>query len=388
MSTLLSVIVPAYNRQEFIGRCLDSIKNQTYQNIEIIVVDDGSTDQTAAICDDYAKKDERIRVIHKENDGALAARKTGVENAEGELVTFIDSDDFIEADMYESMMKIYEAYTPDVITSGYYVNETRDEIFFDLIPEGYYDKEQIRSRIVPQMMFDFKAGTQGVLPSLCNKLYKREKVLKSIEDVNPLVSLGDDAAVVYQVIAQIDSIYIINHSWYHYIHNKDSMCHACTPEIFGHIAVAQKEFERIFAKLNMLQEMKAQIDRYVSVLIEIAAKSVYGVSMKNVTYVFPFDKVPKGSRVVLYGAVVVGNAYWQCLRNEKYAKVVAWVDQNYEKILQCNGISIKNPLVIGETEFDYVVIAIKNESCAKEIVDWLIDHGVCQERIVWTRSDG
>ena len=384
MKSLLSVIVPAYNREKEIGRCLDSILGQTYSNLEIIVVDDGSADDTAAVCAAYAKKDNRIRIIHKENAGAIAARRTGVENAQGEVVTFVDSDDFIEPAMYESMMAIYDKYEPDVITSGYYVNGGRDEIYHDLIAEGYYDKEQIRSRIVPRMMFDFKAGTQGIMPSLCNKLFNKIKVLKCIQNIDPRVSLGDDAAVVYQVIAQADSMYIMKNSWYHYINNRNSMCHACEAEVFGRIAVVQKEFERIFVELNMLREMKSQMERYVSCLIEIAVNGVYGVSMKNVTYVFPFDKVPKGSKVVLYGAGVVGNSYWQCLRDGKYAEVVAWVDRNYAKIECVNGVTIEEPLKICETECDYVVIAIKNEVRASEIKEWLLRQGICSEKIIWT----
>ena len=97
---LVSVIIPAYNIEDYIGRCLDSIISQTYKNLEIIVVDDGSRDRTGEILDNYAKKDRRIKVIHKENGGVSSARNKGIEVAEGDYIGFIDGDDLIEPEMY------------------------------------------------------------------------------------------------------------------------------------------------------------------------------------------------------------------------------------------------------------------------------------------------
>lgn len=387
MNSLLSVIVPAYNREKELGRCLDSILVQTYSNLEIIIVDDGSTDGTAKTCDDYAKRDERIRVIHRENGGAVAARRTGVENAKGEVVTFVDSDDFIEPDMYESMMAVYDEYAPDVITSGYYVNEGRDEVFHDTISEGYYDKAQIKTQIVPRMMFDFKAGTQGILPSLCIKIFRKYKLENVLKKTNLQVTLGEDAVVTYPLLVQADSIYIMHNKWYHYVLNDSSMCHECSLDIFEKVSVVQKEFVRMFEELGIMPDMKNQVNRYIGFLLDIAIKGVYGISMKNVTYVFPFDKVPKGSRIVLYGAGVIGDSYWQCLRNEQYAKTVAWVDRGYTKIGYRNGVKIENPIILGQMDFDYVVIAVKNPKQAKEIEWWLLEQGISPQKIIWTSCD-
>ena len=116
MSTfLLSVIVPIFNSKKYLEQCLYSIVNQTYKYLEIILINDGSTDNSGQICDAYIKKDKRIRVYHRENHGLVESRKFGVEHSHGEFVTFVDSDDWIEPDMYESMLSKIINKIPDII---------------------------------------------------------------------------------------------------------------------------------------------------------------------------------------------------------------------------------------------------------------------------------
>ena len=103
-NTVISVIVPIYNVENYINRCLNSIINQTYKNLQIILVDDGSTDDSGKVCDKYALKDSRIKVIHQKNSGPVRARKTGLEASTGEYIGFVDSDDWIEPNMYEEML--------------------------------------------------------------------------------------------------------------------------------------------------------------------------------------------------------------------------------------------------------------------------------------------
>ena len=116
---LLSVIVPIYNVEEYLEKCLDSIINQTYKNLEIILVDDGSPDKCPQICDEYAKKDDRIVVIHKENGGVSSARNLGLDIAKGEFITFVDSDDWIDETMYEKMMLKQAEENLDLVFTRY-----------------------------------------------------------------------------------------------------------------------------------------------------------------------------------------------------------------------------------------------------------------------------
>ena len=115
---MISVIVPVYNVEPYLRKCLDSIVNQTYRDLEILVIDDGSTDWCGKICDEYAGKDGRIRVFHTENRGLSCARNLGLDNARGEWIGFVDSDDWIETDMYEVLLKRAEETEADIVECG------------------------------------------------------------------------------------------------------------------------------------------------------------------------------------------------------------------------------------------------------------------------------
>ena len=111
MDALISVIIPVYNVSQYLPRCIESVINQTYQNLEIILVDDGATDDSGVICDDYARKDPRIRVVHKENGGLSSARNAGIQIARGEYLTFIDSDDYVDRDYTEFLYELVCQYS-------------------------------------------------------------------------------------------------------------------------------------------------------------------------------------------------------------------------------------------------------------------------------------
>ena len=118
MDAIISVIVPVYNVEEYLERCVDSILRQTYTNLEVILVDDGSTDNCPQICEQYASFDKRVRVIHQSNGGLFAARNAGIDAAKGEYLSFIDSDDFISEDMYTSLYGNLKKYDADIAACG------------------------------------------------------------------------------------------------------------------------------------------------------------------------------------------------------------------------------------------------------------------------------
>ena len=128
MEKTISVIVPIYNVEKYLDRCLKSIINQTYKNLEIILIDDGSPDNCGTICDEYAKKDNRIKVVHKDNGGLVKARNTGLDIATGEYISFIDPDDWIELNMYEEMIKIADETNTDIVRCGYYRDNDKESM--------------------------------------------------------------------------------------------------------------------------------------------------------------------------------------------------------------------------------------------------------------------
>ena len=167
MAKKISVIVPVYKVEPYLSRCLDSIINQTYRNLEIILVDDGSPDRCGEICDEYARQDSRIRVIHKANGGLSDARNHGIDVAIGDYIAFVDSDDYIATDMYEKMLARLELDNSDMVVCNYY----RFDEGSAPPKDGYI---QLPDRVLTQdEAFDFYLQIGGDYVSAWNKLYKR-----------------------------------------------------------------------------------------------------------------------------------------------------------------------------------------------------------------------
>lgn len=164
----VSVIVAAYNIEDYIVKCLESIANQTYKNLEVIVVDDGSNDNTGKLADEFAENDNRFIVIHKENGGVSSARNKGIDVASGDFIGFVDGDDTIENDMYEMLVDNAIKYDADISHCGYKVIENNKETLF-------YDTKQIIIQDRKKGLVDLFEGTL-IEPSLCNKIFKRSIV--------------------------------------------------------------------------------------------------------------------------------------------------------------------------------------------------------------------
>lgn len=217
MICMISVIVPIYGVEKFIKKCIDSIIHQRYNNIEIILVDDGSKDDCPQICDEYAKKDSRIRVIHKENGGLVSARQAGLEAATGDYVGFVDGDDWIEPDMYEKMAEAAEKYSPDVICSEFYsVFDDRDEVSCQCFDEGFYNKERLIKEIYPTMLYSGKYYRFGISPNCWSKLFKKELLKKFLPIADTRIKMGEDAAFTYPCMLGAESMYCIKKPMYRY----------------------------------------------------------------------------------------------------------------------------------------------------------------------------
>lgn len=206
---LISVIVPVYNVESYVAECIESIQNQTYMNLEIILVNDGSTDASGDICDKYAAYDERIQVIHKENAGVSAARNTGIEAANGDYIGFVDSDDYIAPTMYEDMLKLMVEHDLDIIECTAFRNNGDTNI------EGCNDGSlEIfnRDEALKMAMYD-------CFVAVWSQLYKR----RVISDVRfPVGRKFEDSAVSYLFIANTKRVGHINRCLYYYRLNPNS----------------------------------------------------------------------------------------------------------------------------------------------------------------------
>lgn len=229
----VSVVVPIFNVESWLPQCLDSILAQTYRNLEIILVDDGSPDRSGEICDQYAKKDSRIRVIHQQNRGASAARNRGLEAATGEWISFIDSDDWIETDFYETLLQAAQSYNADVVCCGFHCAE--GSILRDALITVLEGKELL------YQLLERKYGA----PSLCNKLFHStlKSSLKNREDIQ----LNEDFAANYEVCKKAERMVFVGRALYHYTTRKTGCVKGYTPEdnrTAVELAVERAEQER------------------------------------------------------------------------------------------------------------------------------------------------
>ena len=220
----ISVIIPVYNVEKYLYRCVDSVLGQTYYNIEVILIDDGSTDSSPEICDEYQKRDKRVKVIHKKNSGAASSRNIGLSNAKGDYIAFIDSDDYIELDMYENMMKINEEYNCDIVLCDCYKeNKTKREIFTHNIREGYYNKEMLYKEYFPTLLM---TNSVNYPPTISNCVCLFNKILLDSHQIfyKDGLRFSEDLLFGAQAMYYANSFfYMKNNYYYHYMYNPTSV---------------------------------------------------------------------------------------------------------------------------------------------------------------------
>lgn len=210
----VSVVIPVYNVEKYLPECLDSVINQTYKNLQIILVDDGSTDSSGKICDEYAEKDDRITVVHQSNAGAGAAKNTGLELIDGDYFSIIDSDDYIELDMYEKMVNSLEKYNSDIaqcLFRNVFVNDSFDRKYKI---KGNYPKVLTSKKFLSELLYDWKYAI------FANKVFKTS-LLKDIRF--PVGRKIDDEFFTYKLVCNAKKVVNIDNILYNYRMRKTSV---------------------------------------------------------------------------------------------------------------------------------------------------------------------
>lgn len=379
----LSVIVPVYNAQATIKYCIESILDQTYENFEVILVDDGSTDNSYSICAEYARKEPRITAVHIENSGPFQARKAGAEIAKGDILTFSDADDWFEKHAFETAEKLFCRYNPDILAYAYLYDG--DKLERHLYEEGVYCGEEIHKKILPGMMYDSLIGGRRLNPSLCCKWIRKELFAKVTETVKDRITFGEDALVTYPAVCMAERLVISNKALYHYSTNVFSCTHTYPPERIAEVKAFQNQMVRLFDEMGLLVQMRHQIENYVRSFFAMMIKHWYGIELSPVIYCFPYNAVSKGARVFVYGAGVVGKSYINSLKLTGYAQIAGWADKNYKELKAYNQVEIISPRQIEEKVFDVLLIAVWDEAAADEIKRELRSIGIWESKIIWVK---
>ena len=297
---MISVIIPAFNAEKYIKRCIDSVLKQTYKDLEIIIVDDGSYDNTPLICDEYSIKHKNFKVFHIENSGVSAARNYGLTQASGEYITFLDADDWIETNCFAEMSK----YNTDIIAAGMIFDFGNGKTIKLEGKAGSYSQENFFK--------NFLLGHTDV--HVVNKLFAK-RILNGIF-FDSSVRVSEDCLFLCRAIINADSIYVLNKSFYHYYQNPYSVMHE---------SFSKKNFDKLKANRCVVNRVYDKTDKDKNAVVYVYLDSK--VSGKN----FFFADKNKGQFVQLSQEEFINRfeCYEKDLKN--LGGIRPWEDRPKEK---------------------------------------------------------
>lgn len=395
---LVSVIVPVYRVEKYINRCIDSILEQTYKKLEIILIDDGSDDKCPEICDEYGKMDSRIKVIHKLNGGLSEARNIGIDSSKGEYVAFVDSDDYLHERYIEIMYSIAEQTQSDIVQCGFCSVLDDDEII---------DCSDLSFTLLSPRQFSIQTytlmGWKGTVA--WNKLYRREMFG---EIRYPIGKIHEDDITTYKLIWKATNIANINSKLYYYRQREDSIMGEKYSLKHLDAQLAYKGQEQFYfdngddyllslvrcsyakwlryqiqcicmndVDKSPLDELHDELDRLerISNLQENNITQIHG-------FIFPFSRVQPNESIILYGAGDVGRQFFKQIIETAYCSILFWVDSN-TKVQEEVGYPIKTFDQIRYTG-ERIVISINNNEIARDIIRLLQNnYGVPRNKIIY-----
>ena len=379
---LISVIVPIYSIERYIGICIESLINQTYDNLEIILVDDGSPDRCPEICDLYAKKDKRIKVIHKENGGLVSARKAGLLASSGEYIGYVDGDDWVGAGFYEALYTAIITSDSDIATAGQSRDLFERSVYLnDSLPMGIYEGSKLEE-LYRNMLSNGEFYRPGITTYVWNKLFKREVLMEAQLNVDERISIGEDGAVTYPALLAAKRVCITDNCAYHYRQREDSMLKKS--ESFANEAKKLRylyDYLIDFAdKHNNVYDLRKQINDYVLSICIIRSGGILDATDTEPEFT-PYGSKIDGKRIVIYSAGTFGQQLMNRFLENSRCNVIGWVDHDYCEYRRCC-MDVDPVENITKFEYDYVLIATVNRKLAENISDKLLDYGISKNKML------
>ena len=373
MNDLVSVIVPVYNTEKYLKRCLESIQEQSYTNLEVICIDDGSTDNSRDILKKYATEDSRFIIIHKLNGGLVSARKEGVKKAQGKYICHIDSDDWIEKDMIYELMRYAEYTDADIITSGLIrdYGNGRSVLEKDCINAGIYDEDQIEKQIKPIMLYTGRFFETGMNLHLTNKIFRADISKRLYLEIDERIRVGDDAAIIAPFIVKSHKIVITHDYYYHYVLRSDS----CMGTRKGNdIESLRILYKYLCKKLGnyLLPQISVLLIYHLLLMTPDKVFNYY----KKKSMPIPFIDINTRNKYVVYGAGKFGVSLYDYLKDK--VVISGWLDENVENELvkRVDLFDFKD-----KDRYDKVIIAALNYATKQNMIDKISTFGVKRENI-------
>ncbi len=375
----VSVIIPAYDVEEYIGKCIESVINQTYYNLEIIIIDDYSSDNTGRICDSYANDSRVIVIHHNNNKGLVSSRKDGLKIATGSYISFIDGDDYVDDVFIESLVKQIENTDADFIHGGFQqvdeCNNYIESIVADFSPNNTFvfnstaDRVSFVNRHV--MNTDQKCA---MTYSIWSKLYKADIIKKSYLSVPNEQNYGEDLVSLLICILISKVIIVSKDTYYFYRIRKKSMSHIEKEEFLI------KELG-LYENILRIHELRTNVKYYNGVVVGVRNLLSYVIKQSARYRWTNIDEI-EGKRVVIFGAGNVGRDYLYQLKNENVCDVIGIID-NDNAIKSIDGIEVHQIQYLLSCEYERILVAVKSKDTAVEIIDELKEFGLSENIILW-----
>lgn len=378
-NALVSIIVPVYNVEKYLEKCVKSIINQSYRNLEIILVDDGSADLSGELCDKLAEEDSRIHVIHRENVGVTSARRVGLQKAGGKYIGFVDSDDSIDEKMYEHLVENIEDTGADFVHSGYFIGQSREACFENAVI--HFDTEKDKEDFLREYVLDYQSSKR-MSASIWSKLFRAELIRESYDAVPDTQTVGEDWINLAECILRSRRISLLNAADYHYTVREGSLSHS---KDYGSLTWQPgfyKALEDVLKRHGCYERQKKWLDNLFMNLIKGIVYEKFKDRFLMIRYRFKNIEMIFDKKIVLYGAGKVGRDYYAQLCRYSGCDIVAWADSNYQNI-SCEYAEIVGKEKLSLLEYDYLIIAVLSESSAGEIREMLLEEGVDPARILW-----
>lgn len=376
----VSVIVPIYNVEAYLEKGIKSITDQSYRDMEIILIDDGSTDGSGDICDAYAKKDSRIKVLHQKNSGVVSARKAGCHAATGQYIASVDGDDWLEKNYILNFVRTAAASGADVVWSISYYKEHKDRT--ELCISDVYlmsDSDQNQNELL-----EFVNGMQGfqneIDYSICNKLIKKELYTEAQDAVQNLLTRGEDLLFSLQLLTKTNHICFVRNDGYHYVQRDSSNTH-------NRHAYSKEKYRVLEESLHKFSDGLTKEKRPLVNIVEGYLLSTYMLyffgTLQGDTgeFLYPFYKVKKASRVVVYGAGSIGKSIVSCLNETNYYEMCLWID-SAETEQSIGKWKVQTPEHLIGITFDYVILATNKTGYIREMKECLRTCGISEEKVV------
>lgn len=372
----LSVIVAVYNVEKYLDECLRSIVDQTMKNIEIIIINDGSTDNSVGICNKYKREDLRIRLISKSNEGLVSARKEGLNSANGKYIFFVDGDDYLDVDACEKMYQAISNSQFDFVHFNYRDNNGNEICNITYEEVLNLDCNNRKELLLNRVLYNREGNY--ITPSIWSKIFEVDFIKKVYAIVPNEQSYGEDVITLCMAFLNGNKIGLSKEIVYNYRVRNDSMSHRVDwNNLYNTLGLM------VALKKNMPCDYHADIEKFVSNIVLNELKEIDIASVSINRWIYKDYTMLLNKKIILYGAGEVGQDYYMQLSKYNSINIVAWVDSDGSKVSKeyCH---VDEPNVIFEKKYDYILIAIRNHTIAKLICDELICKSVDKEKIIWS----